>query len=103
MAAAERQAFDLILMDMQMPIMDGLTAIQAIRAREGAEGLPPVPVCVLTANVQPEHRDSAVAAGADAFLTKPIDAGALIALIMGVAAARTPDGSPLPAPCGPTG
>jgi signal transduction histidine kinase/ActR/RegA family two-component response regulator len=72
------QAFDLILMDMQMPVMDGLTAIEAIREQEAAEGRPRTPIFALTANAMPEHAEASRRAGADAHLTKPIAADALI-------------------------
>lgn len=80
-AATEAQAFDLIFMDMQMPVMDGLSAIRHIRAREAATNATNTPICVLTANAMPEHREQAAVAGAGAFLTKPIDAAALISLV----------------------
>jgi signal transduction histidine kinase/ActR/RegA family two-component response regulator len=70
--------FDLILMDMQMPVMDGLTATQAIRAREARDGLPRTPIYSLTANAMPEHARASAAAGADGHLTKPISAEALL-------------------------
>ncbi|HEX5379510.1 MAG TPA: ATP-binding protein [Phenylobacterium sp.] len=82
---AERQAFDLIFMDMQMPVMDGLTAIRHIRERETSIGSQSVPICVLTANALPEHQDEARGAGADVFLTKPLNAGTLIALVCDIA------------------
>jgi PAS domain S-box-containing protein len=85
--ATEAYAFDLIFMDMQMPVMDGLTAIRQIRAREAAIGGSRIPICVLTANALAEDKENAEAAGADAFLTKPIDAGALISLVLEVGAA----------------
>ena len=65
-------AFDLVLMDMQMPVMDGLSATRAIRALEAQEGRDRTPVVMLTANALQTHKDQAVAAGADAFLSKPI-------------------------------
>jgi len=76
-------------MDMQMPVMDGLTAIRAIRAREAAEGRAPVPIVTLTANALPEHRRASEQAGADGFLTKPIDATALLEAVRGAAEARS--------------
>jgi CheY-like chemotaxis protein len=82
------QAFDLILMDMQMPVMDGLTAIEAIRAQEAAEGRRRTPIYALTANAMPEHAEASRLAGADAHLTKPIAAEALIAAVSQVAAPR---------------
>jgi CheY-like chemotaxis protein/nitrogen-specific signal transduction histidine kinase len=84
------QAFDLILMDMQMPVMDGLTAIEAIRGQEAAEGRPRTPIYALTANAMPEHAEASRRAGADAHLTKPIAADALIAAVGRAAAPVEP-------------
>ena len=87
--AFRRQAFDLILMDMQMPLMDGLTAIGEIRRIERATGQPPTPIHVLTANAMPEHINGSIAAGADGHLSKPIRAEALLACVAtGAATAR---------------
>ena len=69
-AAAAEQPFDAILMDMQMPVMDGLEASRRIRA----EGLnTATPLIALTANAMDVHRAAWEAVGAEAFLTKPID------------------------------
>jgi PAS domain S-box-containing protein len=76
--ACEDEIFDLILMDMQMPVMDGLTAIRGIRAREKVRGRRPVPILALSANALPEHVRASHAAGADGHLTKPISAAVLI-------------------------
>jgi signal transduction histidine kinase/CheY-like chemotaxis protein len=73
--------FDVILMDMQMPVMDGLTATREIRLHEAAMGLPRTPVVMLTANALSEHIALAEAAGADRHLAKPFDAGELLELI----------------------
>ena len=81
-AAARSGAFDLILMDMQMPLMDGLTAIRHIRDEDQAAGRASPRICVLTANALQEHRDAAEAAGARDFLTKPIGAEALITYVL---------------------
>ncbi len=72
--------FDLILMDMQMPVMDGLTATREIRLHEAAMGLPRTPVVMLTANALAEHIVAAEAAGADRHLAKPFDAAELLDL-----------------------
>ncbi len=74
-------AFDVILMDVQMPVMDGLAAVRAIRAREAELHLPRTPILMLTANALPEHRAASAAAGADAHLTKPITAPVLLGAI----------------------
>jgi signal transduction histidine kinase/CheY-like chemotaxis protein len=73
--------FDIILMDMQMPVMDGLTATREIRLNEAAMGLPRKPIVMLTANALPEHIASAEAAGADRHLAKPFDAAELLQLV----------------------
>ena len=79
--AVERGAFDVVLMDLQMPVMDGLAATRAIRAREALQGLPATPVVVLSANVMREHIEASAAAGANGHLGKPIRADALIAAV----------------------
>ncbi len=66
--AAAREPFDLILMDMQMPEMDGIEATQRLR-EQGNQ----TPVVVLTANVMQKHRDAFEAAGCNGFLGKPIE------------------------------
>ena len=80
--AATARPFDLILMDLQMPVMDGLEAIRLIRAREIAAQAKRTPICTLTANALPEFRAASDAAGADEFLTKPINAEALISVVL---------------------
>ena len=71
-----RRRFAAVLMDMQMPRMDGLEATRRIRALEGAAQR--VPVIGLSANVLPEHRAAALEAGMDDYLTKPVDRRALL-------------------------
>ena len=66
------QPFDLILMDLQMPVMDGLTAIGRIRAEEASQGRVRTPILVLTANAMPDHIQTSLAAGADAHVAKPV-------------------------------
>jgi CheY-like chemotaxis protein len=73
--------FDLVLMDMQMPVMDGLTATREIRALEAERGLKRTPVLMLTANAMAEHVEAGVLAGADGHLTKPITLAGLFAAI----------------------
>ena len=74
--------YDLILMDMQMPVMDGLTATREIRLHEAAMGLGRTPIVMLTANALPEHVSAAEAAGADRHLPKPFDAAELLHLVV---------------------
>ncbi len=81
LAAACGQAFDLILMDMQMPVMDGLTAVRAIRLNETTTGARRTPIVMLTANALADHIAAGQAAGADRHLAKPFDAAELLALV----------------------
>lgn len=69
--------FDVILMDLQMPEMDGLDATRAIRARETAQGLPRTPIIAMTARAMTEDRDRCREAGMDGFISKPLDQQAL--------------------------
>ncbi|MGC1301710.1 MAG: ATP-binding protein [Caulobacteraceae bacterium] len=71
--------FDLVLMDLQMPVMDGLSAIAAIRDHEDVGGLDRTPILVLSANAMPEHLRACTEAGADGHIAKPITAGDLLA------------------------
>jgi len=80
------EGFDLILMDTQMPVMDGLAATQAVRKQERLRGLPRTPIYSLTANAMPEHVRASKAAGADGHLTKPISAEALMQVVVEIAA-----------------
>ncbi|MBX3480024.1 MAG: response regulator [Caulobacter sp.] len=84
LAALERlsvQAYDVVLMDMQMPEMDGLTATRRLRERERATGQPRTPVIMLTANALDDHVRSSLEAGADAHLSKPVRADSLLAAV----------------------
>jgi len=73
----KREAFDLVLMDMQMPVMDGLTATAGIRAFEAQHGRARTPILMLTANAMAEHVEAGRAAGSDGHLTKPLTLAAL--------------------------
>jgi signal transduction histidine kinase/CheY-like chemotaxis protein/HPt (histidine-containing phosphotransfer) domain-containing protein len=68
----QKESFDLILMDMQMPVMDGYTATRTIRRREVRQNRPRVPIIALTGNAFKEDIDKSLAAGCDAHLSKPI-------------------------------
>lgn len=85
------RSFDLILMDVRMPKIDGLSAIRKIRAQErGAM----VPIIALTANSDAESEESAYEAGADGWLAKPLDAHALIARVMALSGNMGDESSP---------
>lgn len=62
---------DLVLMDVMMPVMDGLAATREIRAREAREGLARLPIIALTANTLRPDVDAAIAAGMDGHVAKP--------------------------------
>ncbi|MBF0621514.1 MAG: response regulator [Magnetococcales bacterium] len=64
--------YDLVLMDVQMPILDGYSATREIRAWEVENNQPPTKILALTANVLQEHRRRSIASGCDGHLTKPI-------------------------------
>jgi PAS domain S-box-containing protein len=83
------RSFDVVFMDMMMPVMNGLEATRLIRRRETADGLARTPVLMLTANTMPEHVQSALDAGADAHLTKPIVAARLLEAVSAVLTSPT--------------
>jgi PAS domain S-box-containing protein len=94
LAAVEAYAaddYDAILMDMQMPGMDGLTATRAIRHHEQVHGLTPTPIFMLTANALSEHLEASRHAGADRHLTKPITADKLLGALAEIEPAATAD------------
>jgi CheY-like chemotaxis protein len=84
------ERFDLVLMDVQMPTMDGLAATRAMRTIEREREGPSTPIAMITANVSAEHQLAAIAAGADAHLGKPIDQDLLWELVNTVASGAFP-------------
>jgi signal transduction histidine kinase/ActR/RegA family two-component response regulator len=69
--------FDAVLMDLRMPVMDGLEAMRRIRAGEAGEEARRIPILALTANAMREHVEESLAAGADAHVAKPVSRSAL--------------------------
>ena len=91
----ERQKVDAVLMDLQMPEMDGLEAIHAIREKEKAKG-GHLPIIALTAHAMKGDRERCLAAGADDYVTKPIRTQELLAALERVVkTSRTQDGERL--------
>ena len=72
-AAWREGGFDLILMDIQMPVMDGVEAARSIRAAEASGHLPRIPILALTANALTHQVEAYLAAGMDGHIAKPID------------------------------
>ena len=70
--ALEQARFDVILMDIQMPNLDGFAAARILRRSEASRGLPRTPILVFTANAMPEHQQEAADAGGDGFIAKPV-------------------------------
>jgi two-component system sensor histidine kinase/response regulator len=91
--ALERETVDLALVDVQMPVMDGLEAIVAIRKKEKGTGAH-LPIVALTAHAMKGDRERCLAAGADDYLTKPIHTPALFAALERIRTAKTTEGSP---------
>ncbi len=87
---AERERFDIILMDISMPVMDGFEALRRIRATEAAQGLAPAPVAALTAHAFAEYRERCLAEGFDAFLPKPVKRDKLLRILRTLCGARLP-------------
>jgi PAS domain S-box-containing protein len=91
----KQNAYDLVLMDVQMPLLDGYSAVRAIRAWEQSEARPSLPILSLTAHAMPHEEQRAREAGCTAHLTKPILQKDLLAAIARYL--RRPDPQP-PAP-----
>ncbi|HYQ39769.1 MAG TPA: response regulator [Pseudomonas sp.] len=71
--ALQRQPYDLVLMDCEMPVLDGFAATEQLRAWEAARQRPRTPVVALTAHILGEHRERALKVGMDGHLAKPVE------------------------------
>jgi two-component system, sensor histidine kinase and response regulator len=99
LAALERENVDLVLMDVQMPIMDGFEAIRSIRAKERRTGAH-IPIIAITAHAMKGDREKCLAEGADDYVSKPIRTPELLAAIDRSRTLRV-DAPPEPAPSPP--
>ena len=79
--AFREERFELILMDIQMPVMDGYSATRAIREREHEAALHPTPIVALTAHALKEDEEKSLAAGCDGHLTKPVKKRELLEVV----------------------
>ncbi|TBW34225.1 hybrid sensor histidine kinase/response regulator [Azotobacter chroococcum] len=79
--AMKARQYDLVLMDCEMPVLDGFAATEQLRAWEARECRPHTPVVALTAHILSEHRDHAQRVGMDGHLAKPVELSQLRALI----------------------
>jgi len=95
LAALDRSRFDVIVMDVRMPEMDGLQTTKAIRAREREEG-GHVPIIALTADAMKGDRERCLVAGMDSYLTKPIRPEELLREVESFASGTAPSTAPAP-------
>jgi two-component system, sensor histidine kinase and response regulator len=93
LAAVNRACFDLILMDVQMPVMDGLEATRRLRQNGFT-----APILAMTANVMSQDREACRAAGMDGFVSKPVDEQQLLATVAAQVASRNNGALPRPVP-----
>ena len=89
--------YDLVLMDRQMPVMDGLAATRTIRAWEHSHSRAPTPIIAVTASALKGDRETCLAAGCTAYLTKPIKQDVLLQAIRDHASVKSPTPPDLPA------
>ena len=80
--ACKARTFDIIFMDIQMPVMDGLEAARRLRAQEAEDGAGPTPIIAMTAHAMREDRERSRDAGMDDHITKPIDPDMLARILI---------------------
>jgi PAS domain S-box-containing protein len=88
LTALAAKAYDLVLMDIQMPVMDGLAATRAIRESSGHSTGPGVPIIAMTAYAMAGDREAFLAAGMDGYIAKPVEMGELRRVVARVLARR---------------
>ncbi|MFO0143948.1 MAG: response regulator [Betaproteobacteria bacterium] len=81
LAALEANPYDLVMMDVQMPMLDGLDATREWRRREAERGSPRLPIVALTANAMASDRERCLASGMDDYLAKPVRREQLAAVL----------------------
>jgi signal transduction histidine kinase/ActR/RegA family two-component response regulator len=86
--AATAGGFDAVLMDIQMPVMDGLEATRRIRGWESDRGRAPMPIYIVSANCLQEHVEAGMAAGADGHIAKPVSVAQLVGALQPHAVAK---------------
>ena len=77
----QKQAFDLVLLDVQMPIMDGYSAAREMRGWEEGQQRPPTPILALTAHAREADRQRSEEAGCDDHVTKPLRKQVLLSIV----------------------
>jgi signal transduction histidine kinase/CheY-like chemotaxis protein len=90
-ARGDSPRFEIVLMDIKMPVLDGFEASRGIRAAERQAGARPTPIIALTANAMEEDRRACLSAGIDDFLTKPVDLARLAEAIDAARRKSAPD------------
>ncbi len=96
-----RTAYDMVLMDCQMPVMDGLEATRRLRAGDSPALDPRIPVVAMTANALSSDRALCLAAGMDDYISKPVQEAALLQTIARILAGQNPVAPPGAAPEAP--
>jgi CheY-like chemotaxis protein len=87
-AAFQKERFDLVLMDVQMPEVDGLEAAELIRSEERQNSSQPTPIIAVTAHASAAQHEQCIVHGMDAVVTKPLDLTALLETIREVMSPR---------------
>lgn len=90
--ALASRSFDLVLMDVSMPVMDGLEATRAVRAHDGSSYDPGIPIVAVTAHAVKGDEERFLAAGMDAYLSKPLDLNLLDRVVAGFAGVQASAG-----------